>query len=52
MFEAVQHFVQFANIMWMSLIFKTKRLTHIDLFFKNTVKEGILDIKLSKRPPL
>jgi len=47
LFETIKSLIQFANIGWMFLIFVSRRLTHIDLFLKNTMKKGILYIQLA-----
>jgi hypothetical protein len=50
LFKTIESFIQFTNIPGMILADKTRRLTHIDLLIKNTMKESILHIELTKGP--
>jgi hypothetical protein len=38
--------------MWLLLVLKSRRLLHINFFFKKAMEEGILDIQLAQCPSL
>ena len=44
--------MQSTYMTWESRINKTWRLFHVNLLVKNTVKEGIMDIKLMNFPTI
>lgn len=46
--QSIQGFRELKHIVWELVIFKTKRLLDIDLFFYETIKESTLDIHLKK----
>jgi hypothetical protein len=50
--EAIESFVQSAEIGRVSRIHKTQRLPHVYFLLKNTMQERILDIQLMKNPSL
>ena len=46
LFETIKSFMKKADMSWKSRINMTLRLSHIDLFLKNTMEKGIIDIQL------
>jgi len=47
--QAINRLVKSANLLLVGR-HKTRGLSHVNLFLKNTIEEGIIDIQLLKRP--
>ncbi|CAL8990194.1 unnamed protein product [Prunus brigantina] len=52
LFEAIECFVELANIRRTSEINETRGLSHVDIFLKKPMEKGIFDIKLTKGPTM
>ena len=50
LFQAIESTLKFTDIAGTSSIFESRRLLHIDIFRKKTMKEGIADINLAQTP--
>uniref|UniRef100_A0A8R7PPE5 Uncharacterized protein n=1 Tax=Triticum urartu TaxID=4572 RepID=A0A8R7PPE5_TRIUA len=48
--QTIKSFDKTTQMMWLSRINKTGRLTHRNLFFQNSMEKSILNVKLLKRP--
>jgi hypothetical protein len=52
LFQATEGFIQLTMICCLTRIFKSRRLSHILFFLKNSMEKRVLDIQLPKTPAL
>ena len=50
LFESVDGFAKFTDVIGMIPINEAQRLGHIDIFSESALKKGIVDVKLSNSP--
>jgi hypothetical protein len=49
--QTIERTLKLANMLGITRILKTRRLLHIHIFLKKSMKERIADINLAKAPP-